>query len=204
MAVEGDQGDLDVPLAHDYLALFEVILGDDPGVRYTLAGRSWKSLLGMPEDIRETERRFRRHGSDLINVDRQRNIALRTESLQRMLEQIHADLVAAASGDSPEHSRTAAQGLWRCGFAAGESFGREMMETDSIWSAGPPEDLQARLDGWCEFDSAAGFGNIKAQVDSKTLRGQVIIENGFLATSDNPVNASIRQFLVGYLTGVVS
>jgi len=200
------ESDLGALLSHDYVHLFKRLA---PEIENGLAaqGTNWKSLLGMAQEVEVVEQFFDLYVSGpMLNRDKQANVALRVDTLRSMLDSIYQEYVASATGEEEKEAaaKKAVLAFRNAGHAAGESFGREMMETDKVFPSGPPADSGERLAVWSQFDSEVGFGRIAANLSvNAPINGTITVKNNFLTTGRKYGEPDINSFFCGYLEGVL-
>ena len=123
---------------------------------------------------------------------RVRNAALRTQSIHNLLDTIIANV--------PKEEREGAMRL------AGKKMGETFAETfESMPGELPnsPENLEAKLDLWTDYDASAGLGRLTFKLDSSEVgEGIVELKNGFLQ-SEFDSNCSMDYVIAGYLEGAL-
>lgn len=123
---------------------------------------------------------------------RVRNAALRTQSIHNLLDTIIAKV--------PKEERKRAMRL--AGKKMGESFA-ETFESMPGELPSPPENLEAKLDLWTDYDASAGLGRLTFKLDSSEVgEGIVELKNGFLQ-SEFDSNCSMDYVIAGYLEGAL-
>ncbi len=194
-------------LSHDYMSLYERIFKDDLKVQSAIKtldeGSSWKEILGLAEEVGLIEQYFHLHiaNGELLNVDGERNVSLRTDTLRFLMEGIVDDqsTILKEQGWSEDKIREHLSPVFQqAGEKAGEDFGRELMTPGKVWSDPVYMKISERLDQWCGFDRKTGFGSMRSTFDHVTGIGQIIIENHFLKEAQYG-----DDFLAGYVQGVV-
>jgi len=123
---------------------------------------------------------------------RVRNAALRTQSIHNLLDTIIAKV--------PKEEREGAMRL--AGKKMGETFA-ETFESMPGELPNPPENLEAKLDLWTDYDASAGLGRLTFKLDSSEVgEGIVELKNGFLQ-SEFDSNCSMDYVIAGYLEGAL-
>src|SRR5215208_4067710 len=123
---------------------------------------------------------------------RVRNAALRTQSIHNLLDTIIANV-----------SKEEREGAMRlAGKKMGETFA-ETFESMPGEHPNPPENLEAKLDLWTDYDASAGLGRLTFKLDSSEVgEGIVELKNGFLQ-SEFDSNCSMDYVIAGYLEGAL-
>ena len=197
--------EIDVPLAHDYVTLFHRILASDEGVASALPTtdeKAWKVALGLAEDVRILESYFKRLADgELLNVDNKRNVAVRTDtllSLMNSLRQFERENLEKLGYSATDIDDWILRSFHQAGYVIGRDFGQEAMEEGRVWPI-IPEQVDARLDGWCKFDQLAGFGTLTHRYDPSARCGRNHLDNqfsageGHITTTRKGVRTGIRR-----------
>ena len=129
--------------------------------------------------------------------DHQRNVSFRTDTLINMLGGIYEEIVSISSEEK------AAGIFFNSGYVSGKNFAERI---DNQWDTGTsiPE-IRNKLEKWCRFDSAVGWGNFSATIDynesDDTFLGTLKINEAFIV--DKAHKRKICSFIKGYCTGVL-
>lgn len=129
--------------------------------------------------------------------DHQRNVSFRNDTLINLMGGIY-EKVAGVTDEA-----TAEEIFYSSGYLGGKNFGERIKNQ---WNLGYSlEDIKRKLDKWCKFDSAVGWGkfsielNFDEQADSIT--GTLSISEAFIV--DKVSKRKICGFIRGYCTGVI-
>lgn len=129
--------------------------------------------------------------------DHQRNVSFRTDTLINMLGGIYEEVASIADEEK-------ASGIFfNSGYVSGKSFAERI---DNQWDTGTSiDDIRNKLEKWCRFDSAVGWGNFSAAIDydesEDCLSGTLKINEAFIV--DKARKRKICAFIKGYCTGVL-
>jgi len=132
---------------------------------------------------------LRQMGIIINTADGTRNIAFKVETINKMLATI-CELIA-----SPEKAQEI---MYNMGYNSGKKFA-ESTFADSRTA------LKNRIDKWCEFDSAAGFGKIENKLNfdmqTRVITGGLLIHDCFVSYRNNC--EELCYLLIGYCAGVM-
>ena len=129
--------------------------------------------------------------------DHQRNVSFRTDTLINMLGGIYENVAEIAGDERAEEI------FYNSGFTSGKNFAERI---NSQWDTGySVEDMRQKLEKWCKFDSAVGWGHFSSEIDvdevNDKLTGNIRISEPFIV--DNMKKRKICGFIRGYCEGVV-
>ncbi len=128
--------------------------------------------------------------------DHQRNVSFRTDTFTNMMGGIYEKVCEISD------EQTAAQIFFNSGYVSGKSFADRI---NSQWDTGYTlPQLKKKIQKWCEFDSAVGWGNFSADIDyndERGLYGQLLINEAFVV--DKTHKRKVCHFIKGYCTGVL-
>ncbi|MBQ7339399.1 MAG: toll/interleukin-1 receptor domain-containing protein [Clostridia bacterium] len=129
--------------------------------------------------------------------DHQRNVSFRNDTLINLMGGIYEKVAGLVD------ETTAEDIFYSSGYAGGKNFGERIKNQ---WNFGYSlEEIKKKLDKWCKFDSAVGWGkftielNYNEQEDS--LTGTLSISEAFIVDKVN--KRKICGFIRGYCTGVI-
>lgn len=194
-------------ITHDYIELFEYLFKDDSLIKKeleTLEVPSWKAVLGVAAEVEIIERYFNLYlpNGELLNTDKQRNVALNCNTLKEMLDSLaeHQRIIFKNEGVEDNIITEKIQKTFNAsGYAAGKGFGLQAVQPGNVWSQIPNE-LEIRLNDWLRFDMEAGFGNWNAELNESQKEVAITgINNSFVSNSEFGY-----YFVIGYLQGVLS
>ncbi len=179
------------------------------------------SILSMAEDLlpkkvkpvipqtEETDNTARQHTKTVFEYlpdrgiminpeDHQRNVSFRTDTLTNMMGGIFEKVV-----DITADEEAAAEIFFSSGYVSGKNFADRI---NSHWDMGSSiDDIRRKLNKWCEFDSAVGWGKFSVNIDydeeADSLTGTLRISEAFLVDKAN--KRKICAFIRGYCTGVM-
>ena len=137
----------------------------------------WEKIFGYSFGINSENKLFESSDGEMKNIDdKNRNVALKVETLSDLLREV--------------------ENLQGVGFSGGEKFGEALLKQ---WGRENRQyDLVEKIKKWCEFDSRAGFG--KMEFDGKSI---ITIKNAFVVDSGTPEESQQTSFLDGYVSGVL-
>lgn len=129
--------------------------------------------------------------------DHQRNVSFRTDTLTNMMGGIY-ESVAKLSDD-----KTAAEIFFSSGYSSGKNFADRI---NNQWDTGYSfEELKKKIDKWCQFDSAVGWGRFTADMnfneEEGIINGKLIINEAIMVDKKN--KRRVCSFIRGYCTGVL-
>jgi predicted hydrocarbon binding protein len=129
--------------------------------------------------------------------DHQRNVSFRTDSLINMLGGIYEKVAEIADEKQAEEI------FYNSGFTSGKNFAERI---NNQWDTGyTVEDMRQKLQKWCQFDSAVGWGHFSSEIEvdeeQDKLTGTIRINEPFIV--DNTKKRKICGFIRGYCEGVV-
>jgi len=129
--------------------------------------------------------------------DHQRNVSFRTDTFINMLGGIYERVVAISDEETAESF------FFDSGYSSGKNFGERI---NNQWDTGySVEDLRSKLQKWCKFDSAVGWGRFESEItvdeEKDCLTGTIRINEPFIV--DNIKKRKICGFIRGYCSGVV-
>lgn len=129
--------------------------------------------------------------------DHQRNVSFRNDTLINLMGGIYEKVAGLVDENTAEDI------FYSSGYAGGKNFGERIKNQ---WNFGYSlEEIKKKLDKWCKFDSAVGWGkftielNYNEQEDS--LTGTLSISEAFIVDKVN--KRKICGFIRGYCTGVI-
>lgn len=130
--------------------------------------------------------------------DHQRNVSFRTDTLTNMMGDIFEKVV-----DISGNAEAAEKIFFSSGYVSGKNFAERI---NSHWDSGNSiEGIRHKLNKWCEFDSAVGWGKFSVDIyydeDNDALTGKLCINEAFLV--DKGQKRKICSFVKGYCTGVM-
>lgn len=130
--------------------------------------------------------------------DHQRNVSFRTDTLTNMMGGIF-EKVVEITGDSEK----AEEIFFSSGYVSGKNFGERI---NNQWEMGNTiSDIRRKLNKWCQFDSAVGWGKFSVNIDydeaADSLTGTLCINEAFLV--DKGQKRKICAFIRGYCDGVM-
>lgn len=129
--------------------------------------------------------------------DHQRNVSFRNDTLINLMGGIYEKVAGFTDHETAEDI------FYSSGYAGGKNFGERIKNQ---WNFGYSlEDIKRKLDKWCKFDSAVGWGkfSIDLQFDQEndSLTGVLSINEAFIVDKSN--KRKICGFIRGYCTGVI-
>ena len=129
--------------------------------------------------------------------DHQRNVSFRTDTLINMMSGIYEKISEIADEEVAE------QIFFNSGYISGKNFGERI---DNQWNTGYSiEEIIKKLNKWCVFDSAVGWGKFTADIDfdeaEECLTGTLSINEAFIV--DKSKKRRICGFIRGYCSGVM-
>ncbi len=129
--------------------------------------------------------------------DHQRNVSFRNDTLINLMGGIYEKVANMSDHVSAEEI------FYSSGYAGGKNFGERIK---SQWNFGYSlEDIKRKLDKWCKFDSAVGWGKFSIQLNydeqNDSLTGELSISEAFIVDKVN--KRKICGFIRGYCTGVI-
>lgn len=129
--------------------------------------------------------------------DHQRNVSFRTDTFVNMMGGIFEKVEQLAGEEEAEKI------FFDSGYVSGKNFAERI---DNQWDTGYSfEDIKMKLEKWCKFDSAVGWGRFESELDideeKDCLSGSISISEAFIV--DNKKKRKICAFIRGYCTGVV-
>ena len=127
--------------------------------------------------------------------DDDRNISFRNETLINMLGEIFNRI--STNNDN------AIEIFFESGLVSGKNFGTDMKNHLAPKGSSNAIVIE-RLERWCEFDSAVGWGkfDINISYNANKILGTLTIKNAFLVDRRN--ERKICSFLRGYCSGVMN
>ena len=129
--------------------------------------------------------------------DHQRNVSFRNDTLINLMGGIYEKVAGFVD------EKTAEDIFYSSGYAGGRNFGERIKNQ---WNLGGSfEDIKKKLDKWCKFDSAVGWGRFTAELnydeEADCLTGVLKISEAFIV--DKVGKRKICGFIRGYCTGVI-
>lgn len=129
--------------------------------------------------------------------DHQRNVSFRTDTLINMMGGIYEKVADIADQETAESI------FFSSGYVSGKNFADRI---DNQWNTGYSiDEIAKKLNKWCLFDSAVGWGKFSTQIDfdeqSECLTGTLTINEAFIV--DKAKKRKICGFIRGYCTGVI-
>ena len=129
--------------------------------------------------------------------DKQRNISFRNDTLINLMGGIYEEVVKLDSSETAEGI------FYSSGYAGGRNFGDRIKHQWNL--GGSMEEIRAKLNKWCEFDSSVGWGKFTINVDydeeSDSITGTLTVNDAFIV--DKVGKRKICGFIRGYCTGVI-
>ena len=130
--------------------------------------------------------------------DHQRNVSFRTDTLTNMMGGIY-EKVVEITGDEA----SAQEIFFSSGYVSGKNFAERI---NAQWETGNSiEDIRNKLNRWCKFDSAVGWGKFSVSInydeDTDSLTGKLTINEAILV--DKGHKRRTCSFVRGYCTGVM-
>ncbi len=130
--------------------------------------------------------------------DHQRNVSFRTDTLTNMMGGIYQKVVEITGDES-----SAQEIFFSSGYVSGKNFAERI---NSQWETGNSiEDIRNKLNRWCKFDSAVGWGkfsvNINYDESADSLTGSLTINEAILVDKAHKIKTC--AFIRGYCTGVM-
>lgn len=129
--------------------------------------------------------------------DHQRNVSFRTDTFVNMMGGIYEKVEGLVGTEEVQNI------FFESGYLSGKNFAERINNQwdDGYTAAG----LKTKLEKWCRFDSAVGWGkfDIDVNIDEKndTITGKVYINEAFIV--DTRKKRKICCFIKGYCTGVL-
>ncbi len=151
-----------------------------------------------PEQSKKTVFEYIPERGIMINPeDHQRNVSFRNDTLINLMGGIY-EKVAGFTDQA-----TAEDIFYSSGYAGGKNFGERIKDQ---WNLGSSlEDIKRKLNKWCKFDSAVGWGKFTIELDynqeTDSLMGTLCISEAFIV--DKVSKRKICGFIRGYCTGVI-
>ncbi len=129
--------------------------------------------------------------------DHQRNISFRNDTLINMMGEIYQKVETVSNKEQAEEI------FYSSGYKSGKNFAERINDQ---WDVGHSVDsIKYKLNKWCEFDSAVGWGKFSIKMDydpaNDCLSGQLTISEAFIVDKVN--KTKICGFIRGYCTGVI-
>ncbi len=129
--------------------------------------------------------------------DHQRNVSFRTDTFINLMGGIYEKVSEIAD------EKVAEEIFYNSGYVSGKNFAERI---NSQWDTGySVEDMRAKLNKWCKFDSAVGWGHFSSEInideENDVLNGTIRINEPFIV--DNTKKRKICGFIRGYCEGVV-
>ena len=129
--------------------------------------------------------------------DHQRNVSFRTDTLINMLGGIYEKVAEIVDEKQAEEI------FYTSGFTSGKNFAERI---NNQWDTGyTVEDMRQKLQKWCKFDSAVGWGHFSSEIEvdeeQDKLTGTIRINEPFIV--DNTKKRKICGFIRGDCQGVV-
>ncbi len=129
--------------------------------------------------------------------DHQRNVSFRNDTLINLMGGIYEKVAGLVD------EKTAEEIFYSSGYAGGRNFGERIKNQ---WNLGGSfEDIKKKLDKWCKFDSAVGWGRFSIELNydeqNDCLTGSLSISEAFIV--DKVGKRKICGFIRGYCTGVI-
>lgn len=129
--------------------------------------------------------------------DHQRNVSFRTDTIVNMMGGIFERVEEIAGSEAAESI------FFDSGYASGKNFSEKI---NNQWDTGYSfEDIKNKINKWCEFDSAVGWGLFSSEIfideENDSLTGKIRINEPFIV--DHKKKRKICAFIRGYSSGVV-
>lgn len=129
--------------------------------------------------------------------DHQRNVSFRTDTLINMMGGIFDSVAKLVNQESAEEI------FFSSGYISGKNFADRI---NNQWDTGYTfEELTKKLDKWCRFDSAVGWGKFSTDIrfdeENETILGTLTINESILV--DKSEKRKVCGFVKGYCTGVL-
>lgn len=129
--------------------------------------------------------------------DGQRNVSFRTDTLTNMMGIIFEEVCKSTNYEKANEI------FFKSGYDSGKKF---CERNNGQWGVGNTiEDIKNRINKWCEFDSAVGWGKFSAEInlseDLNSLSGTISIREAFLV--DKMERRQVCSFVKGYCVGVL-
>ena len=129
--------------------------------------------------------------------DHQRNVSFRNDTLINLMGGIYEKVAGYSSNEAAEEI------FYSSGYTGGRNFGERIKNQ---WNLGSSfEDIKKKLDKWCKFDSAVGWGKFTIELnydeENDCLTGKLSINEAFIV--DKVGKRKICGFIRGYCTGVI-
>lgn len=180
-----------------------------PAILSAVEERLPKKEKPAPEPVAEVEEATHQHTKTVFEYipdrgiminpeDHQRNVSFRTDTLTNMMGGIF-EKVVDITGDTEK----AEEIFFSSGYVSGKNFGERI---NNQWEMGNTmADIRRKLNKWCQFDSAVGWGKFSVDIDydeaADSLTGTLCINEAFLV--DKGHKRKICSFIRGYCTGVM-
>lgn len=217
-----------VRLVHDYSSLVARVFPECTGAASPATADALIEHLRISKRTEEQHKIFVVPNSQgvMINMsDGQRNVSFKVNTFLSMIDDIHIGLLADSADTTPtpraiedgradteelrredatDVTRMLEGNLYEAGLLGGARFGKSLME--EVWKDRKPESLQARVEEWCNFDSAVGFGLLSCpeiQMEEGVIRGQIHIHDNFLTSTRKSNQRGLCPLLSGYIAGVL-
>lgn len=129
--------------------------------------------------------------------DHQRNVSFRTDTFVSMMGGIYEKVESLAGSEEAENI------FFESGYVSGKNFAERI---NNQWDTGYSfEDIKMKINKWCEFDSAVGWGHFSSNLfideENDCLNGKICINEPFIV--DHKKKRKICSFIRGYSSGVV-
>ncbi len=130
--------------------------------------------------------------------DHQRNVSFRNDTLINLMGGIYEKVASFVDEKSAEEI------FYSSGYAGGRNFGERIKNQWNL--GGSLEAIKKKLDKWCQFDSAVGWGKFTVELqpydrENNCLNGSLSISEAFIV--DRVGKRKICGFIRGYCTGVM-
>lgn len=131
--------------------------------------------------------------------DGEPNVSFRVDTFINMMGGIYEKVAEIAKSDE-----TAQEIFFESGYASGENFANRI---NSKWGNGfSIEEIQKKINKWCEFDSVVGWGKFEADInfdeENDVFEGTLTITEAFIV--DTKHKRKVCAFIRGYCTGVLN
>lgn len=129
--------------------------------------------------------------------DHQRNVSFRTDTFINMMGGIFEEVASITTEEK------ASEIFFNSGYVSGKNFAERI---NNQWDTGTSiDDIRNKLEKWCHFDSAVGWGNFSVEIDYNELDdsflGKLKINEAFIV--DKSHKRKVCAFIKGYCTGVL-
>lgn len=129
--------------------------------------------------------------------DHQRNVSFRTDTFINMMRGIFEKV------EEISDEETAESFFYESGYVSGKNFGERI---NNQWDTGyTAEDMRHKIEKWCEFDSAVGWGKFSSDLivdeENDCISGTIRINESFIV--DNIKKKKVCGFIRGYCSGVI-